>query len=323
MNIVFLTEQNYLGKVDSDHPNMRTEYAWMNMLDAFHLPYQLLQNEEYSSIVDTADFFIMIPSKKNPQFLQAAHILKSKNKKFGIMQEGPNYLWQDWSIDNQIIYLGIIKQLADIMFVHNEKDAVYFKGITSKPVVVLKTVANIPAKINPSQHRNAVLIGGNMCSWYGGMNSYLAVRNCGVKEFSVVSMGRKQDKEEDFMISLDNRIKYLSYMPVSDFLNVLSEHLFVVHLMPTVAAGSLSLNSAMVGVPCIGNKDDDTQRILFPDLSIDVTDVATARSLAERLATDQVFYQQVVTTALNNLNQFNIDNNKQFYLNTIEKVING
>ena len=36
MNITFLTEMNFEGKIPSTHPNMRTEFAWMNALGANH-----------------------------------------------------------------------------------------------------------------------------------------------------------------------------------------------------------------------------------------------------------------------------------------------
>ena len=36
MKIAFLTEMGFQGKIPLDHPNMRTEFAWMNALDATH-----------------------------------------------------------------------------------------------------------------------------------------------------------------------------------------------------------------------------------------------------------------------------------------------
>ena len=53
--------------------------------------------------------------------------------------------------------------------------------------------------------------------------------------------------------------------------------------MPTVAAGTFSLNCAYFGIPCIGNIAVDTQRVCHPDLSVEVSDLEKARSLAQRL----------------------------------------
>ena len=34
--IAFLTEMGFVDKVAANHPNMRTEFAWMHALDADH-----------------------------------------------------------------------------------------------------------------------------------------------------------------------------------------------------------------------------------------------------------------------------------------------
>ncbi len=42
MRIAFLTEIGFEGKVPSNHPNARTEFAWMNALDADHYNQQIV-----------------------------------------------------------------------------------------------------------------------------------------------------------------------------------------------------------------------------------------------------------------------------------------
>ena len=37
MKVVFFTEMNFKGKIVRNHPNMRTEFAWMCSLGATHL----------------------------------------------------------------------------------------------------------------------------------------------------------------------------------------------------------------------------------------------------------------------------------------------
>ena len=75
-------------------------------------------------------------------------------------------------------------------------------------------------------------------------------------------------------------------------MNVLSTFKYAVHLMPTVAAGTFSLNCAYFGIPCIGNIKVDTQRLCHPDLSVAVDDIEKARSLANRLKNDPNFYNK-------------------------------
>jgi hypothetical protein len=62
--------------------------------------------------------------------------------------------------------------------------------------------------------------------------------------------------------------------------------------MPTVAAGTFSLNCAYFGIPCIGNKDVDTQKNCHPELSVDVNDVEKALKLAAKLRDDAEFYKK-------------------------------
>jgi len=78
-----------------------------------------------------------------------------------------------------------------------------------------------------------------------------------------------------------------------DWMKTLSTFKYAVHLMPTVAAGTFSLNCAYFGIPCIGNKDVNTQNTLFPELSVDINDINLANHLAELACTDQQFYDTI------------------------------
>jgi hypothetical protein len=50
------------------------------------------------------------------------------------------------------------------------------------------------------------------------------------------------------------------------------------------------LNCAYLGIPCIGNKDVDTQIDCHPQLSVKVGDIETARRLVNQLKEDTDFY---------------------------------
>ena len=87
-------------------------------------------------------------------------------------------------------------------------------------------------------------------------------------------------------------LNHLQRLPWAGWMNVLSTFKYAVHLMPTIAAGTFSLNCAYFGIPCIGNYKVDTQRICHPDLSVDVEDVNKATELALLLKNDTDFYNQ-------------------------------
>jgi len=325
MNIVFVTEQQFTGEVPTDFRNLRTEFGWMKMLGAFHLPYSEMLNKEtqHKETIEKADLLVFIPSKTHPEFLET--ILSYKNKNIAIVQEGPNNYWQEWSTKHQLLYLSIIKTTAAIIFCHNEYDKKYFEAITTIPVVVLPTVHEVKKwlgkRVSPENKEESVFIGGNMCRWYNGANSYLVASHPKIKKILFPSMGRKKEDEVVVMSQIDKRVNYLPYLQVSDFLNVLSNFKYAVHLMPEVAAASFSLNCAMLGIPCIGNVFCDTQRKCFPDLSIHINDLALASHLMNKLTTDKDFYDEVVKKATEAVKEFDIDYNREKILKKIKMFI--
>jgi len=98
-------------------------------------------------------------------------------------------------------------------------------------------------------------------------------------------MGRKIDREDEM------DIEHLPYMNWIDWMNNLSKFKYAVHLMPTIAAGTFSMNCAFLGLPCIGYEEADTQRLLHPNLSVKVGDVEKAKKLAHRLKNDKKFLE--------------------------------
>ena len=104
------------------------------------------------------------------------------------------------------------------------------------------------------------------------------------KPFESLSCKLNEDQIEDL-----NHLPRLTWL---DWMKTLSTFKYAVHLMPTAAAGTFSLNCAYFGIPCIGNKNVDTQNICHPDLSVDIDDVEKARKLAIRLANDKEFYSE-------------------------------
>jgi hypothetical protein len=106
-----------------------------------------------------------------------------------------------------------------------------------------------------------------------------------------------------------------------NWMDVLSVFKYSVNMMPTVAAGTFSLNSAYFGIPCIANQKLDTQRICFPDLSVDVEDVYTARELARKLKNEPNFYKYVSSKATENYKKhYSIDAWKQHIYNFLNNI---
>jgi hypothetical protein len=277
MKIAFFTEMLFQGKIPRNHDNMRTEFAWMVALDADHYNIKSIPEDNY-------DLGIVIIPKKNPDF--NIDNLKQSCNKVAVMQEGPNWFWQDYDLSKQVWYYNTLTS-ADIIFVHNTVDKTYYEGLTNhKDVRVLQSLMIEDAidvdALMPDKYRGEVIIGGNFVSWYGGFDSYTVASEISDKVFAP-SMGRKQIGEEQLLT-------HLPYLNWRDWITQLSKFKYGVHLMRTHAAGTFALNCAYLGIPCIGYYGLDTQEVCHPDLTVEVGDLVTAKKLINLLKNDSQFY---------------------------------
>jgi len=284
MEVAFFTEMNFKGKVPRTHDNMRTEFAWMCSLQADHYNYRDIPDKKY-------DLGIVIIPKKNPEFNLES--IKQFCTKVGVMQEGPHWYFQDYSLDKQVWYYNILRS-ADIIFTHNLKDKEYYMGLTNHEDVRVMKSLMIEDAVGDLKDvdRDGVIIGGNFVNWYGGFDSYIVASG----EFDKVyapSMGRRQPGEEQLLT-------HLPYMSWKEWIHKLNEFKYAIHLMRTHAAGTFALNCAYLGIPCIGYKGLDTQEILHPSLTIEIGDLLAARDLIRKLKEDDMFYSKCAKESLTN-----------------------
>lgn len=281
MKIAFFTEGRFYGKVPANNPNMRTDMAWMHLLNADHF-----YMYDFSDKIEFDIGIVIVP--KNRVDVPIGKI-KGCCKKVAIMQEGPCNYWADYILYDQIQHLTLLSQ-ADFILAHNEIDVRYFKGLTGKTAYVMQSVMvesllENNNYITPFENRNGAIIGGNMCAWYGGMVSFIVASKFDSERLvTVPSMGRKVSHEEKL-----EGIVHLPYMNWLEWMQALSKFKIGVHLMPTAAAGTFALNCAYLGIPCIGNDRIDTQFICHPELSFNVDDVEAAIEAVENLK-DKDFY---------------------------------
>jgi hypothetical protein len=278
MKVAFFTEMGFTGKVSRTHTNMRTEFAWMVALDADHYHLTQTPDQDY-------DLGIVINSKKHSELVDIVRV-KTRCKTVAVMQEGPFWLFQDYSLDKQIHYFNNL-MAADIILAHNEQDCKYYKGLTNhSDVRVLRSlmIEDPIRDITPAKHRTGVMIGGNFVSWYGGFDSFMLAKTI-TDEIYSPKMGRAIEGEEQL------GIRQLPYLEWSEWISELSKRRIGVHMMRTHAAGTFAMNCAYLGIPCLGYEGLDTQRILHPELTVQDGDLEKARKLIFRLDLDTEFYQ--------------------------------
>ena len=286
---------------------MRTEFAWMNALNAVHYPL-----ETYDSVKNYDVVFIIFPKGKtylnsegstlvngvNPvsKYLQQPIIptLKESNTKVYYIQEGPHWWWNDYEVIDQIQFYNFLS-LTDGIFAHNLSDSQYYRGLFwNKKVEVIHSlmIEDFIKDIQPITE-DKVLIGGNFSRWYGGFESYMVA-----SEFGLPIWGQESHSKRLNEGGIGN-LSHFPRMNWNDWMVEVSKFKYGVHLMPTVAAGTFSLNCAYFGIPVIGNEKVDTQRLLHPNLSVDVSDIESAMLMVEMLK-DPIFYKKKSEEAKDN-----------------------
>lgn len=309
--ITFITEAQWFGKVLPDNSNMRTEISWMYALNAEHVPLQ-----HCLKVKDQDHVFLILPKGElslnmvgvrindqiNPwtkilgsNFID---ILKSNNGKVHYIQEGPTWLFNDYEIVDQFNFYNNLAK-CDSIFAHNDFDTKFYKGLfPNKEINVIPSllIEDQLKDIVPSPEEK-VIIGGNFARWYGGFQSYLVADELGVEKWTQESHAKRENEDQIPDLNHLPRLEWL------DWMKGLSHFKYAVHLMPTIAAGTFSLNCAYFGIPCIGNAKVDTQRLCHPLLSVDVEDVESARKLAIALK-DPSFYKECSEMAKRNYRKF-------------------
>ena len=311
MKIAFFTESKYRGKgVPRNYNNMRTDIAWMCSLDAAHYPIPLIINEGCKEHYDVG--IVIIPkttggntgASKNPydrdnltkQNYPLIKTIKTICDKVLVMQESTHWDWQEDPVPIMIWYYTQLTE-ADAILCHNDIDIPYFKGITNKPAFILPTLMIEDSISTISQQKeDKVFVAGNWHTTYRGFDAWVIGQ-----EFELPMVGFKSGKFEHG--EEQNGINYLPWMNLAQFMNELSKCKFGVQCYQA-SAGQFPLNCAYLGVPCIGYDDINTQRDLFPNLSVKRGDIISARKLAHQLQNDKDWYKENVKIAKFNYDQW-------------------
>ena len=325
MKLAWLSEGGYSGKVPREQTaNAGVLWAWMANLEVDHFP---ILNFEHAP--DNSYDYLILQIPKTPEVRTALFekdIVKQARriaKKILFFQEGPVWVYQDMPLEQQFWHYNMLVDV-DLIFCENTTDIPYYKGfVPGKPVINLPDliVDDTLVGIENVKKQDKAIIGGNFCRWYGGFDSYIIAQEFGVPLYAP-SMGRKIKGEEDIP-----DLTHLPFMPWKDWMFKLAEFKYGIHLMQTYAAGSFMMNCGYLGIPCIGYNHTDTQRNIFPDLSVDQDDLEKARTLAKNLVVDKNFYNECSEKAKNNFYQHSSENafnnwKKDFFSN-IDEFIGG
>tara|TARA_B100000424_G_scaffold90697_1_gene68146 strand:+ start:282 stop:1244 length:963 start_codon:yes stop_codon:yes gene_type:complete len=297
MRILFLSELGHTGEVPRDYRHMRTEFAQMCALRAHHFPIPQIPN--YNGFRDYDHVILLI--SKTPQLrdyllqINIVEIARSLGNKVWFMQEATSWIHQTMGLQHQINHVNILNSVDGILS-ENTTDYKYYRGVApNTPVHTIPTlmIEDYLLDARKTEKQDKTMIGGNCSEWYGGFDSYL------IADIYNNPIDMPKMRNVDLHDQLP-RLNVLPHIQFTDWIYKLSEYKYAVHLMPAITAGTFCLNTAFLGIPCIGYVDSDPQRICQPDLSVDLYDIEKARKLANRLVTDLDFYEHCSKTAIKN-----------------------
>jgi hypothetical protein len=299
MKSAFLTEMGFRGTIPHNHDNMRTEFAWMYALKADHFnihDYPHVHGYDVVFIIfpkatvklNTVGVEMTTPGADKDIGIYSKDIvtcLKKSNQLVCAIQEGPAWFFNEYDMPTQFNFYNQLAE-CDIIFAHNQYDTHFYKGLfpqTRIKVIPTLMIANSDTCPFVAAPENKTIIGGNFCHWYGGFQSYLVATEFNCQIYVPASHCKRKGEEQA------PGLHHLPWVFWTKWMEQLSTFKYAVNLMPTVAAGTFSLNCAYFGIPCIGNEKVDTQLTFFPDLSVDVHDVFQARHQAILLCKQEYY----------------------------------
>ena len=302
MNIAFFTEGGYT-EVDRNQP-MRTDQSWVCALKADHHPIPWFINKEtnpYNKCKKHYDMgVVIIPKTTGGNTGARKHSFDRENlskqnyplikniklicDKVLVMQESTHFDFQEDSVEIMIWYYNQLVE-ADGILCHNDIDIPYYKGITNNPSFILPTLM-IEDNIKTSNIKeDKVFVAGNWHTTYRGFDAWVIGNEFNLPMYGFKSGKFKQNEEL-------NGINYLPWMDWFQFMFELSKCKYGVQTYQA-SAGQFPLNCAYLGIPCIGYNDVNTQKDLFPDLSVERGDILSTRKLANKLQSNEEFYNRI------------------------------
>ena len=291
MNIGFFSEAGYEGKVPRNHPNMRTDVAWVCALGATHHPLSKVQ-----TLPDNLyDVGVMILPKKREMLLNYPLLEQYRRvcRKVTIMQESYYNYWQDSPIAEQIWYFNFITEM-DLIFCHNDIDLTYYNGLTNVRTELLPSVMITDDIVSRSEWGNGTILGGNWVWAYGGFDSYQVALELD-NPITAVTTGRMKSEEKEVL----NHIPWVMWR---EWIDILSQFNVGIQL-GTASAGTFNLNCSFHGIPCIGYSNVNTQNILHPLTTVDVGEIDKAKDIANKLK-DEKFYKLCMETTKKRYNNY-------------------
>ena len=301
MNIKYSTSEMKLeGYYPINYPNLRVLETQLLYLEAHHITLNKILSENKTYKGDLL-YNIGKGGFEKPyisDLYQNHHnVVNSLQEKFDgvyIYQDGEIGWWNQVDTRLQAWWYNQL-MASDGILVPNSTDVSFYKGLfPDKKIKVIRSVMTDEGldktKFKPKEDRT--IITGPLTREYNGFPQLLLAHNLDMP-VDIPPMGQGRMPKDSWEMANNLGVNYLEYMTWIDWMYNLSRYKVGYMMSIATASGSFALNCAYFGIPCIGDKRADTQRILFPDLAIDVYDNEKALELTLKLKNDLNFYNEV------------------------------
>lgn len=305
MNFTHSTsEMGFEGIFPANYPHLRVLETQLKFLDTYHIPiFKLLtDNKTYNGDllynIGKGGFDKDYIKHLYKNFNNVVELLQNKFNKVYIYQDGEIGWWNQVDVRLQVWWYNQL-QTADGICIPNSTDIDFYKGLfPNSDIRIIRSVMTDEG-LDKNQFKpksDKVIINGPLTAEYNGFSQIIIAHNTGL-QIDIPPMGQSKMPSDSWDMADNLGVNYLPYMSWIDWIYNLNQYKIGYMLGPSMASGSFALNCAYLGIPCIGYKKADTQRLLFPDLAIDVYDNKKAIELTLRLQNDLDFYQEVSTKA--------------------------
>ena len=301
MDIKYSTsEMGFEGYFPTNYPNLRVLETQLMYLEAYHLPLQkiITEGKTYKGSllynIGKGDLKKQYISNLYYNHHNIVNLLKEKFEKVYIYQDGETGWWNQTDVKLQVWWYNQLDS-ADGILVPNSTDISFYKGLfPNKEIKVIRSVMTDEGldKTKFKLKEDRTIITGPLTREYNGFSQLLLAHNLDMP-IDIPPMGESRMPKDSWEMADNLGVNYLQYMTWAEWMYNLNRYKVGYMMSAATASGSFALNCAYLGIPCIGDKRADTQRILFPDLAIDIMDNAKALELTIKLKNNLAFYNEV------------------------------
>lgn len=240
----------------------------------------------------------------------------SKTKVVGLVEgELMNRNWSTETFNKYIQVLNII----DLVGIINDKAYDIMKYLTDKPIRMIGIPYPLRWTMENSQEKttNNIIELGSTPKNRGGIWTMTAFNQLNVSGIAYTS------DEEDNKSTMEISNGRLSLGYDSDWQTYYKEHskyFMGLHLDDRATWGRFPLDCASANMPCVSTSGSYTQKILFPELTVEYYEISKAVSLCKRLMEDKSFLEYCLLYAKEHINQFDLEPTKQRFLKVMEEI---